>query len=63
MDRERIKKYSLRMRNAEWAVGYLRRATEDGSMHRMRRAIYLTQALNGWLLENAPTWAEPNSDD
>ena len=54
MEYERIQKYHRRARNAEWAHECLRRATEDGSMYRARRAAYLTQALSVWLDKNAP---------
>jgi hypothetical protein len=63
MEYARIKKYHRRARNAEWAYQCLRRATEDGSMYRARRAAYLTQALSVWLDKNAPLTADAYGDD
>lgn len=53
MDRSHIKKFNRRARNAKWAQNCLRRATEEGSMYRARRATYLTQALSIWLDKDA----------
>jgi hypothetical protein len=54
MDYAHIKKYSRRLKNAEWAYERLRCAIEGGSMYRAQRATYLTQALSIWLDKNAP---------
>jgi hypothetical protein len=54
VDRLHMKKFNRRARNVKWAEECLRRATEEGSMHRARRATYLTQALSVWLDKNAP---------
>ena len=59
MEHARIKKYNRRARNAKWAHECLRRAIEEnGSMHRARRAAYLSQALSVWLDKNAPLSVE-----
>jgi hypothetical protein len=54
MDRSHIEKFNRRVRSAKWADRCLRHATEEGSMHRARRASYLMQALSVWLDKNAP---------
>ena len=54
MDHSHIKKFNRRARMLKWAQECLRRATEQGSMYRARRARNLTQALSAWLDKNAP---------
>ena len=63
MDRLRVEKFNRRARNAKWAEECLRRATEEGSMYRARRATYLTQALSVWLDKNAPLIIEAYYED
>ena len=53
MDRSQIKKFNRRVRSAKWADRCLRDATEEGLMHRARRASHLAQALSVWLDKNA----------